>query len=103
MQVIDQTKKEVRKQAFKYTGKMQAIFKHISKKGNPWYTVQLDGNELFAVSDKQYQRHEQLFSDLEPGQEVCVTYLSSLGTNNIVWRNLIGLSADFSEKEDLPF
>lgn len=52
MQVTDATKKEVKASAKSWTGHIKGIYKHISKKGSTWYSVMLDGNEIFALSEK---------------------------------------------------
>lgn len=52
MQVTDATKKEVKTSAKSWTGHIKGIYKHISKKGNTWYSVLLDGNEFFSLSEK---------------------------------------------------
>ena len=52
MQITDATKKEVRSSAKSWTGHIRGIYKHISKKGNTWYSVLLDGNEIFSLSEK---------------------------------------------------
>lgn len=81
MQVTDATKKEVKTSAKSWTGHIKGIYKHISKKGNTWYSVLLDGNEIFSLSEKQFLKHEQTFEDLSAGQEVRVFYFSNIGTN----------------------
>ena len=101
MQVTDKTKAEVKQEAQSFTGHLKGIYKHLSKKGNTWYSVLLDGSEIFALSEKQFLKHEQAFEDLSAGQEVRLTYFTNIGTNQQEWRNIVGLSANFDE--ELPF
>ena len=104
MQITDATKTEVKSNAKSWTGHIKGIYKHISKKGNTWYSVLLDGSEIFALSEKQYLKHEQTFADLSAGQEVRLAYFSNIGANKQVWRNIIGLSTNFDPPaDDLPF
>lgn len=61
---------------------MKGIYKHISKKGNTWYSVLLDGNQIFSLSEKQFLKHEQTFEELSAGQEVVVFYFSNIDPTN---------------------